>query len=123
MADSTNRLPLPPRPLTREGKPRRLGVELEMKGLTVEALSALVADHLGGQVEVISRYEHTVNGDPAGDWNVELDFAYLKNRGRQETSGDGLLEQLDDAAEDLLAAGSELLVPMEVVTPPPSPVI
>ena len=118
MADSAGKLPLPPDPLTSEGAPRRLGVELELQGLDVEALSALVAEHLDGEVEAISRYEHKITGDDAGDWTVELDFAYLKQRGREDSSGDSILDQLDGAAEELLAAGSERLVPMEVVTPP-----
>ena len=42
---------------------RRIGVELEMKGLDIETLSGLVARHLGGSVETISRYEHSVQGD------------------------------------------------------------
>ncbi len=111
-------LPLPPAPRTRGGAMRRVGVELEMKGPPVETLSALVAAQVGGSVRVISRYEHAVTGDPAGDWGVELDFAYLKERGRQPRDGDGVLAQLDEAAEELLAAGSQALVPTEVVSPP-----
>lgn len=118
-ADSPGALPLPPQPRTRDGRLRRVGVELEMKGLTVADLSALVAGHLGGEVHVVSRYEHEIHGDPAGEWKTELDFDYLKTRGRENRSpGDGVLAQLDEAAEELLAAGSEALVPMEVVSPP-----
>ncbi len=117
--DQPSPLPLPPRPRTRDGALRRVGVELEMKGLDIDTLSALVAEHLGGRVEAISRYEHRVDGDDAGDWMVELDFEYLKQRGRQpRQQEDGVLAQLDEAAEELLAAGSEALVPMEVVSPP-----
>ena len=111
-------LTLPPRPLTRDGAMRRVGVELEMKGPPIEVLSALVAAHVHGQVEAISRYEHRIAGDAAGHWLVELDFAYLKQRGRERRAGDGVLAQLDDVAEELLAAGSEVLVPTEVVSPP-----
>ncbi len=123
MARSSSSLPLPPRPRTRGGELRRLGVELEMKGLDIGTMSDLVAAHVHGEVEPISRYEHRISGDDAGDWQVELDFAYLKQRGR-ETRGresgddDGVLAQLDEAAEELIAAGSEALVPMEVVSPP-----
>jgi hypothetical protein len=89
-----------------------------MKGLDIDTLSALVAAHLDGKVEPASRYEHEISGDPAGKWKVELDFDYLKQRGRQQNETEGLAGQLDDTAEDLLAAGAELLVPMEVVSPP-----
>jgi hypothetical protein len=111
-------VPLPPQARTRAGAMRRVGVELELQGLDIDALSALVADHLDGRVERVSEYEHVVHGDTAGDWRVELDFAYLKARGRESQPPTGVLGQLDDAAEDLLAAGSRLLVPLEIVTPP-----
>jgi hypothetical protein len=118
MPDPQSPLPLPPEPLTRAGAPRRVGVELEMQGPDVAVLSALVAGFLGGEVEAVSRYEHRVRGDPAGDWKVELDFAYLVKRGRDHQSGPGVLGQLDDVAEELLAAGSQAVVPMEVISPP-----
>jgi hypothetical protein len=118
-SESTRKLPLPPQPRTRDGALRRVGVELEMKGLDIDIMSGLVAGHVHGSVEPISRYEHRITGDDAGDWLVELDFEYLKQRGRQRRDGDeGVLAQLDDAAEELLAAGSQALVPMEVVSPP-----
>jgi len=118
MTESTAALALPPLTNTRKGKPRKLGVELEMKGLDIDTLSALVAAHLNGEVKPASRYEHEISGDSAGKWKVELDFDYLKQRGRQQNETDGLAGQLDGAAEDVLAAGAELLVPMEVVSPP-----
>lgn len=115
---SNELLPLPPRPFTAEGDLRRVGVELEMQGLELDALAAEVAAHVHGKAEPLSRYEQRIAGDPAGDWLVELDFAYLKERGRQERGGEGVLAQIDDVAEDLLAAGSQALVPTEVVSPP-----
>jgi hypothetical protein len=124
MSKARHQLPLPPRTHTRGGSMRRLGVELEMAGLDIDALSVLVADHVHGEVKAVSRYEHVVHGDAAGDWQVELDFAYLKERGRddaaerEDDAEQGVFAQLDGAAEELLAAGSRMLVPMEVVTPP-----
>lgn len=111
-------LPMPPRAYTDDGALRRVGVELEMQGLDLDALAALVAEHVEGQVEVHGRYEQRITGDAAGDWQVEVDFAYLKDLGRQERGGEGVLAQIDEVAEDLLAAGSATLVPTEVVSPP-----
>lgn len=88
-----------------------------MGGLELEALAALVAEHVDGVVEAAGRYERRIRGDPAGEWMVELDFAYLRERGRQQRAG-GVLGQLDEAAEEILAAGSQAVVPMEVVSPP-----
>lgn len=115
---SRSDFPMPPRARTRAGDPRRLGVELELQGMDIDALSMLVAEHLHGRVERVSDYEHAVHGDAAGDWQVELDFAYLKQRGREPGASTGVRAQLDEAAEGLIAAGSRMLVPLEIVTPP-----
>lgn len=108
---------LPPRTHTRGGAMRRIGVELEMQGIELHELAALVADQFGGEVTPLGRYELRVSGDDAGAWLVELDHEYLKQRGRQEL-GDGVLGQIDEAAEELLAAGFQTVVPAEVVSPP-----
>lgn len=108
---------LPPRPRRQDGTLRRVGIELEMQGIELPKLAGLVASHFGGTASPLGRYEYQIDGDPAGAWRVELDFEYLKRRGRQ-AFGDGLLAQLDEAAEELLATGSQALVPAEVVSPP-----
>lgn len=111
-------LPLPPVRDTETGEPRRVGVELEMGGLDIDTLSRLVAHHVGGNVEVISRYEHVVHGDSAGDWIIELDFAYLKQKGREGRDPRAVLAGVDEAAESLVRAGAAQIVPLEVVSPP-----
>lgn len=113
---------MPPRTNTEDGKPRRIGVEIEMIGLSVENVSELVSQQIKGQVEVQSRYEHLVHGDAAGDWGIELDYAYLKERGREDDAEDDADDDLqvliEDAAESVLRAGAEAVVPVEVVSPP-----
>ncbi len=75
--------PLPSRTETEEGAVRRIGVELEMIGLSVDETSRAVARHVNGKLQERSRYEHSIQGDEAGDWIVELDFEYLKQKGRR----------------------------------------
>src|SRR6056297_1321038 len=111
-------VPLPPVTRTGEGEPRRVGVELEMIGPGVAEVSRLVAGHLGGRVEEKSRYEHVVHGDPAGEWGVELDYEYLKQKGREEVPESDLAAFIEEAAESLVRAGAEAIVPVEVVSPP-----
>jgi hypothetical protein len=109
---------MPPVIETDAGRTRRVGVELEFTGLDIDRISALVAEHCGGQVQRSSAYEHRISGDPRGDWGVELDFAYLKNKGRAHRDPDVAVEALEDMAEQLVRLGAEQIVPFEVVSPP-----
>ena len=104
--------PMPPALRTAEGGIRHVGVELEMSDIDIDTLSRLVADHAGGTVEKRSRYVHTVTGDPAGDWKIELDFAYLKNKTAAPA------DELEELAEDIVRFGAEQIVPLEIVSPP-----
>jgi hypothetical protein len=110
--------PLPPRTRTADGAERRIGVELEMIGLTVDEASRIVARHVGGMLKKRSRYEHSIQGDDAGDWRVEFDYEYLKQKGREEEVKDTLTARIDEAAESALRVGAETIVPVEVVSPP-----
>lgn len=110
--------PLPPLTETDEGAPRRVGVELEMIGLGVAEVSRIVAAHVGGRLEEKSRYEHVVHGDEAGEWGVELDWKYLKRKGREAAPETEFGAFIDEAAEGVVRAGAETIVPVEVVGPP-----
>jgi hypothetical protein len=111
-------LPLPPLRTTRSGRVRRIGVELELGGLQLEAAARIVAAHVNGSLEQHGRYEKEVRGDAAGPWGVELDFAWLKELGRRQRDPDAALTPLREAGEDVLREASEWLVPVEVVSPP-----
>ncbi|MBT8096378.1 MAG: amidoligase family protein [Woeseia sp.] len=109
---------MPPHTETADGEPRRIGVELEMIGPGVDDVSDIVVRQIGGKLDIESRYEHFVRGDDAGDWGIELDYAYLKERGREDEAEDELQGIIEDAAESLLRVGAEAVVPVEVVSPP-----
>ncbi|NGX16341.1 amidoligase family protein [Wenzhouxiangella sp. XN24] len=110
--------PLPPARETATGEARRVGVELEMIGPGVSDVSAIVADQVGGRCEKKSPYEHIVHGDEAGEWRVELDWEYLKRKGREEAPDTDLAAFVDETAERLVRAGAETIVPVEVISPP-----
>lgn len=109
---------LPRRARTRSGERRRIGIELELSGIELEALAAMVAEFVGGEVYQDGRYELRVSGDPAGDWGVEIDHEYLKQMGREERDPEHPLAPLEELGEDVLRRGLELVVPLEVVSPP-----
>lgn len=113
-----NPFPMPPRQQTATGEMRRVGVELEMNGLTLDALSELAAQLLDCEVKKTSRYERTLTGDAAGPWIVELDFRLLKKLGREERRVDDLGDDLKTSAEEMLKWLTDNLVPHELVSPP-----
>ena len=100
------------------GKPRRVGVELEMIGLELNDIAEIVAQHLGLSIKTDGRYRRVLDGDPAGDWVVELDFDFLKRMGQEERGGKDLLNELLESAEELLKTLADLVVPLELVSPP-----
>lgn len=106
--------PLPPWRTNPQGQPRRVGVELEMNGLSLDRLAEVVSDALGTHIAAPGRYERRLSGDPAGDWIVELDFRLLKEMGRETGEPDGLRR----SAEDVLHWIAETVVPLELVSPP-----
>lgn len=118
MSAPTTPLQIPPRRTTASGEERRVGVELEMSGLSLERLAQRVAQQQGLALTAPSRYERVLTGDPAGDWIIELDFALLKKMGRESRDQQSVVDELESAAEQILHWGAEQVVPLEVVSPP-----
>jgi hypothetical protein len=100
-----------------DGETRRIGVELEFSGLDIESSATLVQKEFGGEVDRISAYESKIRGTEFGDFQVELDFALLKQIGRDSADKNGD-DSSDQIPERLLATVAEQLVPFEIVTPP-----
>jgi len=113
---------MPPLTKTSTGQERRLGVEIEFSGLGITETADLVRQTLfganGGERRHPGRYEIALRGDPAGDWQIELDFAFLKSLGRRERQDDDLGDAVEGFAEDLLRMIAERIVPVEVISPP-----
>lgn len=118
MARTRARLRLPQRQLSALGKPRRVGVELEMIGLELNDIAEIVAEHLGLSITTDGRYRRVLGGDDAGDWIVELDFSLLKRLGQEERDEEVLIDELRGSAEELLKVLAEIMVPFELVSPP-----
>ncbi|MEX5727330.1 hypothetical protein Ga0609869_000683 [Rhodovulum iodosum] len=99
-------LPLP-RPDTAEGRPRRVGVEIEFGGLTEMETAALVQAVLGGRVVEDTPHEFVVDGTTLGDVEVCLDTA--------------LRDKAGTALADLGLELGRAVVPVEIVTAPLTP--
>lgn len=96
---------------------RHVGVELEFTGLGIEQIVTVVQSAVGGNIQPHSAYEYTVADTEFGDFAVELDYAYLKARGRAE-SGSGFWDDIERLSDDLLGAVAKQVVPLEIVCPP-----
>lgn len=112
------RFPLPPIVTKVSGEIRRVGVELEFSGLTLENIARLIQEQFGGRVIASTAYENTVVDTSLGEFKVELDFQYLKEKGRYKHEPDDFLDQLDGWSEIILRMAAEQLVPFEIVSPP-----
>lgn len=114
-------IPIPPDNLNQFGQPRCVGVELELSGLQLDEITALVRQELGGTIETQSRYEATVKGTSVGDVRVEFDaatFRELRVRNFFKELDLDLGEESKAYLEETLANFASLVVPYELVFPP-----
>lgn len=118
MRSTGEKLQQPPWLENAEGEPRHIGIELEMSGLDLDALAAQVAGFFNLKVTSSGRYERQLQGDPAGEWVVELDYDLLKQLGREERGEKTLSDKIGQSAEEVLAWAAEALVPLEIISPP-----
>lgn len=118
MASTKPELLDPPVTLNHEGKSRRVGIEIEMTGLSLDEITQLIAKQLNGQVAHKGRYEREITDQQDQKWLVELDFHLLKQMGREQRPTKTLSGDLGNSAEDILAWAAESLVPFELVSPP-----
>lgn len=106
-----------------EGKPRRMGVELEFSGLNLQEISETITGLYGGEIEYLGKYVskvHTETFQEAGPFHVELDASLLKDgkmRGYLDKLSMGK-EKLAEKVEELIADSAMEFVPMEIVSPP-----
>jgi hypothetical protein len=93
----------PPRDRDSNGERRRVGVEIELGGLSEEQVAETVRHCLGGEIDRGSRHELHVRGTELGDIEVCLDTAY-------KDSGNPAIEKAVELGRGL--------IPVEIVTKP-----
>ncbi|MCG5499322.1 amidoligase family protein [Ectothiorhodospira lacustris] len=113
--------PLPHRQ-TPDGSLRRVGVELEMADISLDAIAAIIIDCFGGKQHRHSPFEHEITGTRLGDFQLELDSSLLKRReylDYLENMGVSVDRDAEPGTlEHTLAGVAGLIVPHEVVAPP-----
>ncbi len=91
----------------------RVGVEIELGGLDVDACARVVAGVFGGEVAEEGRFERSVATD-LGEFRVELDAGWLKALGRHSQPPGAMEEAVGRALETVATE----VVPCEIVAPP-----
>ena len=109
LAETRARIPLKqlwPLPVANgsQGKPRRVGVEIELAGLTEAQTAGIVQAAWGGDVRARTNHDLTVIGGAYGDVGVELDSV--------------LRDHANTRIADKLLDWSRAIVPVEIVTAP-----
>ncbi|MCH8496932.1 MAG: amidoligase family protein [Marinobacter sp.] len=108
---------LPAQRTTEEGAERRVGVEVELSGLSFEALVERCAQLLEGKAEEVSRYVHRIDTQ-LGAFTVELDSDPIKELDLDDERLPDTLRELGSHARDLIDFAAERIVPLEIVSPP-----
>lgn len=114
---------LPPHVHNARGEVRRVGLELELGGLSLERTLEVIEQVLGGSIAQKSRTEGRVLDTRYGTFKVEFDHSLLHKRSYlRPLERMGLLDSDDDEAklriEDSVLRIASEFVPIEVVSPP-----
>lgn len=104
---------MPPRTERDDGGKRRVGFELEFSGIGLEVASEALQSSLGAEETSKTAAERLLKVDGLGQFNVELDWAYLKKRAAEEG-----LSRIEDEWIEQLGRTAAAVVPVEVVCPP-----
>lgn len=95
-----------------DGKPRRVGVEVEFAGLDTAETAYIVKSRLGGSVSSTDPHRWTVDGTEFGTFTIELDSRYAHPG---EHSG-----PTDLAMREAFGRVASIVVPAEIIAPPVS---
>lgn len=110
---------MPTRLEGQDGRPRCVGVEIEMSGIELPAIAEELMAELGGDLEEISEYEWRVSASALGDFKIDLDFEYLQKLGRRGLEeAPGAPRDVEQIAADALQAVMKNLIPCELISPP-----
>jgi len=110
---------MPPRLTTDDGRARRVGVEIEFAGLSVEEAGTIVKRLYGGELTKKSRFISQIAATSLGDFRVEIDSMPLKKQSYKaflEKLPAG--ESITHVVEDVMEAVIRTWVPTEIVTAP-----
>lgn len=108
---------MPKKTLTEHGRERRVGVEIELSGLSYAQLIETVSRFFGQPAYEQARYEQRIATE-FGDFIVELDADPIKQLDLHNSELPEPLASLSELTGDLIDSTAEHIVPLEVICPP-----
>lgn len=113
-------MPLESPPLTTnpDGKPRRVGVEIEFAGINAKDTALLIQTLYAGTLERLDAHRFKVADSCFGDFGIELDTQYAHPDGTRPDTSALLHPDMEERTRELLGDVVSGLVPTEVVCPP-----
>lgn len=117
----------PPRPTVSDGRPRRLGIEIEFAALQPRDAAQLIADRFGGTVRQDDPHRYRIDTDADGPFTVELDARYAHPNQKLDKIEDrrpwladfaNWIREIDTEAARLIGDVGADLIPCEIVCPP-----
>lgn len=112
-----NRCKLPERQRNQDGQERKVGVEIELSGLTYNDLVSHTARLLNGEPRLASRYVTRIETS-AGSFTIELDSAPIKDLDLADERLPESIRELGSQAMEVIDFAAERIVPLEIVSPP-----
>ena len=104
---------LPSNTQNADNQTRRVGFELEFSGINLQETVSAVQSAIDAEIASQTEAEITLHSKEFGDFNIEIDWAYLKAKATEEQGPND-----DRTWVDLLSRVAPVLVPIEVVCPP-----
>ena len=112
-----SQLRLPRKTHTQKGQERRVGVEIELSGLSYQELIQVVSLFFSAPAREKARYEHLITTE-LGEFCIELDADPIKQLELQGVDLPQPLAFLSEKTGELIDAAAEQIVPLEVICPP-----
>lgn len=109
---------LPERTKNVEGSIRKVGVEFELAGVSIDVLAERIQQLYGGKVERHTNLECSVRNTKFGEFKVELDAASLQELAEKQTLIDPEGKSITSSTVEFISKAAESVVPWEIVTPP-----
>ncbi|MBU2708997.1 amidoligase family protein [Zooshikella marina] len=104
-----------------EGKPRRVGFELEFADLSLQQVTDILCEKLNGKVHSNNPAETIVIVEGLGKFTIELDWQFAKETAKERARQHALEygdKKVDDHFMIWLTKLASIVVPIEIVCPP-----